>query len=251
MEILGIDIGGTGIKGAPVDIDQGTLAAPRVRIPTPDPSKPAAIAQVIAEIARHFNWSDPIGCGYPGIVRNGVVLSAANLHKDWINTEAQALISAATGCAVAVANDADAAGLAEVHFGAGRDQKGVVLVVTIGTGLGTALFVDGALVPNTEFGHIEIDCFDAESLASDAARQREQLSWKKWGKRFDRYLNKLEELLSPDLIILGGGASKKHNRFIHQLTVHTPVVPAELLNEAGIIGAALAARHLVIEGKST
>jgi len=165
MEILGIDIGGTGIKGAPVDIDQGMLAAPRERIPTPDPSKPPAVAQVITELARHFTWSNPIGCGFPGIVQNGVILSAANMHNDWVNTDAQALISAATGCAVTVTNDADAAGLAEVHFGAGRDQKGVVLVVTIGTGLGTALFVDGALVPNTEFGHIEIDSFDAESRA--------------------------------------------------------------------------------------
>jgi polyphosphate glucokinase len=250
MEILGIDIGGTGIKGAPVDIDQGVLAKPRVRIPTPDPSRPPAIAQVIAEIASHFGWKNPIGCGYPGIVRNGVIYSAANLHKDWVNTDAQALISAATGCAVVVTNDADAAGLAEVCFGAGREQKGVVLVVTIGTGLGTALFVDGALVPNTELGHIEIDCFDAESLASDAARQREKLSWKKWTRRFDRYLNKLEDLLSPNLIILGGGVSKKHERFIPQLTVRAPVVPAELLNEAGIIGAALAARKLAAEGNS-
>ena len=175
MEILGIDIGGTGIKGAPVEIDQGVLTAPRVRIPTPDPSKPPAIAQVIAEITSHFGWKNPVGCGYPGIVRDGVIYSAANLHKDWVSTDAQALISAATGCAVAVTNDADAAGLAEVHFGAGRDQKGVVLVVTIGTGLGTALFVDGVLVPNTEFGHIEIDCFDAESRASDADRKRRRV----------------------------------------------------------------------------
>jgi polyphosphate glucokinase len=247
MEILGIDIGGTGIKGAPVDIDQGALTAPRQRIPTPEPSKPAAVAQVIAEIARLFSWSSAVGCGFPGIVRDGVILSAANMHKDWIGIEAQAVLRDATGCQVVVTNDADAAGMAEMKFGAGRDRKGVVLVVTIGTGLGTALFVDGVLVPNTEFGHIEIDCFDAESRASDAARQRDKLSWKKWTRRFDRYLNKLEDLLTPNLIILGGGASKRHERFIPQLTVQTQVLPAELLNDAGIIGAALAASRLVDE----
>ncbi len=241
-EILGIDIGGTGIKGAPVDVENGSLLAPRFRLLTPSPSKPKPMAETVAEIARHFAWTGPIGCGFPALVQAGVVRSAANIHKKWIGVDAQALFADVTGCPVIVLNDADAAGLAEMTFGAGRGRNGVVMIITIGTGLGTALFLDGQLVPNTELGHIEIGGQDAELRASDAARQRDKLSWKRWAKRFNRYLNTLERLFSPDLFILGGGASKKHEKFIPLLSVRAEILPAQLLNEAGIIGAALAAR---------
>ncbi len=241
-EILGIDIGGTGIKGAPVDVENGSLLAPRFRLLTPSPSKPKPMAETVAEIARHFAWTGPIGCGFPALVQAGVVRSAANIHKKWIGVDAQALFADVTGCPVIVLNDADAAGLAEMTFGAGRGRNGVVMIITIGTGLGTALFLDGQLVPNTELGHIEIGGQDAELRASDAARQRDKLTWKRWAKRFNRYLNTLERLFSPDLFILGGGASKKHEKFIPLLSVRAEILPAQLLNEAGIIGAALAAR---------
>lgn len=242
MEILGIDIGGSGIKGAPVDTETGSLLASRHRVPTPEPSKPQAIAEVVAEIARQFNWHGPVGCGFPAVVRSGIVMTAANINKKWIGTDAAELFSRATDCLVYVLNDADAAGLAEMTFGAGRDQPGVVLIVTIGTGLGTALFTGGRLLPNTELGHIEIRGLDAEMRASDAARKRDDLSWDKWGERFDEYLNRLEKLLWPDLIILGGGVSKEFERFKPRLTVQAQVTPAQFLNEAGMVGAALAAQ---------
>ena len=242
MKTLGIDIGGSGIKGAPVNTKTGVLVAPRHRIPTPQPSKPKAVAKVVGEISRYFDWSGPIGAGFPAVIQHGVARTAANIHKGWINTDAASLFSESTGCKVTVVNDADAAGIAEMTFGAGRDRKGVVLLVTIGTGLGTSVFVNGELLPNTELGHIEIDCEDAELMASDAARKAHNLSWKQWAARFDNYLLRLEALFWPDLIILGGGISKKHHKFIPRLTVRAEVVPAEMLNEAGIIGAALAAR---------
>ena len=242
MEILGIDIGGSGIKGAPVDIKKGELLAPRYRIPTPQPSKPKSVAKVVGQISRNFDWKGPIGVGFPAVIQHGVARTAANVHKSWINTDAAALFGEATGCPVTVVNDADAAGIAEMTFGAGKGRDGVVLLVTIGTGLGTSVFVDGHLLPNTEFGHIEIDCEDAELMASDAARKEHGLSWKNWTARFDHYLLRLEALFWPDLIILGGGVSKKHSKFIPRLTVRAEVLPAETLNEAGIIGAALAAR---------
>ena len=242
MKVLGIDIGGSGIKGAPVDVKTGQLLAPRFRIPTPQPANPRPVAKTIAQITQHFEWSGPIGCGFPAVVQQGITRTAANIHPSWIGIDAAALFSKITGCPTQVLNDADAAGLAEMTFGAGRGQRGVVLLVTIGTGLGTSLFTDGVLLPNTELGHIEINCEDAESNASDAARQREHLSWRQWVKRFDEYLGTLEKLVWPDLIILGGGASKKHEKFISRLNVQAQVVPAQTLNEAGIIGAALAAR---------
>jgi polyphosphate glucokinase len=242
MEILGIDIGGTGIKGAPVDLTTGTLTAERYRLPTPKGAKPKAVAQVVARLASNFDWYGPIGCGFPAIIRKGVALSAANVHNKWVGTDAAALFSAATGCPVHVINDADAAGLAEMEFGAGKGQMGVVMMITIGTGLGTALFVDGRLVPNTELGHIEMDCDDAELLASDAARQRLDLSWAKWAGQFTLYLNRLEKLFSPDLFILGGGAVKKQDKWLPQLKLNTPVAIASAGNEAGIVGAALSAR---------
>lgn len=243
MEILGIDIGGSGIKGAPVNIETGDLVAERHRLATPEPSKPRAVAETVAEIVRHFDWHGPIGCGFPAVVRHGVTLTAANVSKKWIGTDAAALLSQATGCPTYVLNDADAAGWAEMTFGAGRGRQGVVLIITIGTGLGSAFFTDGRLLPNTELGHVELNGMDAETRASDAARKRDKLSWKKWGKRFNNYLNYLEQLFWPDLIILGGGVSKEYERFAPYLSVQAELTPAQLLNEAGIVGAALAAYH--------
>jgi polyphosphate glucokinase len=244
MQILGIDVGGTGIKGAPVDTETGTLLAPRHRIPTPVPAKPLTVAKVVAEIANHFDWHGPVGCGFPAAIRGGVVLTAANIHPKWVETNAEELFADHTGCPIRVINDADAAGLAEMTFGAGRGRKGTVLVITIGTGLGVAVFTDGHLLPNVEMGHIEIGGQDAELNASDAARKRDKLSWKKWAARFDRYLRTMEHLLWPELIILGGGVIKKADKFLPLLTVRAEVVRAQFLNEAGIVGAALAALTL-------
>jgi polyphosphate glucokinase len=239
MDVLGIDIGGSGIKGAPVNIETGLLLASRHRVPTPEPSKPDRVAEAVAQIAQHFDWHGPIGCGFPAVVRGGVTLTAANIHKKWVGTNAAALFAEVTGCPVRVVNDADAAGLAEMCFGAGRGRNGVVLLVTIGTGLGSALFTDGRLLPNAELGHVELDGEDAELRASDAARKRDKLSWKKWGERFNHYLQYLEKLFWPDLIILGGGSSKQFERFAKCLDLQAQVVPAQMLNDAGIVGAAL------------
>lgn len=248
MDILGIDIGGSGIKGATVNIETGEMLTPRQRIPTPQPPRPETIAEVVAQVTKLFSWNGPIGCGFPAVIRNGVAYTAANVSKKWIGTDAASLFSAATGCPVCVVNDADAAGLAEMTFGAGRGRMGVVLIVTVGTGLGTALFTDGHLVPNTELGHIELGGQEAEAYASDAARKREKLTWKKWGKRFNLYLNMLEKLLWPDLIILGGGTSKEFEAFRPEIHVQAEIVPAQMLNEAGIIGAALAAKSCTLSG---
>jgi polyphosphate glucokinase len=247
MEILGIDVGGSAIKGAPVDTQTGNMLAGRVRIPTPEILKPRGIADVVAQIAKTFNWSGPIGCGFPAAMRSGAVLTAANIHKKWIGVNADQLFSDVTGCPVVVLNDADAAGLAEMEFGAGRNERGTVVIVTIGTGLGTALFTNGQLFPNAELGHVELNGYDAETRASDAARRRDKLSWKQWAKRFDLYLNYLEGLFWPDLFILGGGISKESDKYIPLLTVQARVTPAQLLNEAGIIGAALGAKNVVQE----
>jgi len=241
MQILGIDIGGTGIKGAPVETETGTMLDERYRLLTPKGAKPASVAQVVNELALHFDWQGPIGCGFPAVIRNGVAESAANIDSKWIGTNVAELFSDITHCPVYVVNDADAAGLAEVTFGAGKDIRGVILMITIGTGLGSALFIDGKLVPNTELGHIEIDCDDAETVTSDVVRKQEDLSWKKWAKRLDKYLSTLESLFSPDLFILGGGAVKNQRDFFPLLTVRTRVIPAELGNDAGIVGAAMAA----------
>ncbi len=242
MQVLGIDIGGSGIKGAPVNIETGEMLTERFRIPTPQPAKPKPVAETVAEIAKHFEWTGAIGCGFPAVVQKGITRSAANVHKKWIGTNAAELFSEATGCPVRVLNDADAAGLAEMAFGAGKERQGVVLLITIGTGLGTSIFTDGVLLPNTEMGHIEIDCKDAELLASDAARERKDLSWKKWGKELNKYLTRMEALVWPDLIILGGGVSKKHEKFMPYLNVQAEIVIAETYNHAGIIGAALAGK---------
>jgi len=245
MKLLGIDVGGTGIKGALVETNTGELLTPRHRLLTPEGAKPKAVAGVVGEVVRHFKWKGPVGVGFPAVIKNGVAFSAANVSKKWIGTNAEELFAQATRGPVRVLNDADAAGLAEMKFGAGRRQKGTVLVITIGTGLGSALFSRGRLVPNTEFGHIEMNCGDAEKQASEAARMRDKLSWKEWSARFNEYLQTLEFLIHPDLIILGGGASKESEKFMDRLDLQAKILPATMLNEAGIVGAALAAEELV------
>ena len=242
MNILGIDIGGSGIKGAPVDISTGELLAERYRIKTPKGAKPEPVAKTVAKIASYFDWKGPIGIGFPAPIKGGVALTAANISKMWIGTNVDELFSKATGCPCTVLNDGDAAGLAEMKFGAGYGQPGTVIVLTLGTGIGTAIFHQGRLLPNTEFGHVEIKCEDAELRASDAARKREDLSWKKYAKRLNRYLAAMERLFWPNLFIIGGGISKDHEKYLPLLTIDTPVVPAQQFNNAGIVGAALAAR---------
>ncbi len=239
---LGIDIGGTGIKGAPVDIAHGRLLADRVHIPTPVPSRPEAVAEVVATISHHFGGGHHIGCTFPGVVMRGVVRTAANLDHGWIGVDAHALLGRATHRAVTVLNDADAAGLAEMAFGAGRQRAGVVLMVTLGTGIGSALFVDGVLVPNTEFGHLEIRGKDAERRASARAREVRRLSWRRWATYLDEYLGRVEALVNPDLVIVGGGISARADRFLPRLRTQGAVMPAQLQNEAGIVGAALHVR---------
>jgi polyphosphate glucokinase len=239
-QVFGIDIGGTGIKGAPVDVATGKLTAERKKLDTPHPAKPDAVAKVVAELVTSFAWTGPIGATFPGVVTSGTIRSAANLDPDWIGKNASELFGAATGQPVTVINDADAAGIAEMKFGAGVGQRGTVLLLTLGTGIGSALFIDGILVPNTEFGHIEIRGKDAEKRASEHAREEHDLSWGKWAGRVDEYLEHMERLLSPGLFIIGGGISKKSDKFLPLLTgLRSPVVPAGMLNDAGIVGAAM------------
>jgi polyphosphate glucokinase len=243
---LGIDVGGSGVKGAPVDLATGEFAAPRLRIDTPMPSTPKAVAKVVAAIAEHFagqTGDGPVGVTVPGIVANGVVRSAANIDDKWLGTDADALFSDAIGRPVHAVNDADAAGLAEVKYGAAKDRRGLVLVTTLGTGIGTALIYDGVLVPNSEFGHLEIDGHDAESRAAARVREESDLTWPQWGKRLTRYYEVLEFLLSPDLFVVGGGVSKRADKFLPHVKIRTPIVPAQLLNTAGIVGAAWLAAH--------
>ena len=247
MDILGLDIGGSGIKGAIVDAETGELLTKRLRVDTPEPSTPQAVAEAVTGIVQHFNWTGPMGCTFPAVIRNGVICSAANVDSSWIGTDAPALFERATGCPTSIINDADAAGIAEMVFGAGRDQPGVVLLLTLGTGIGSALFVDGHLAPNTEFGHIEIDGVNAESRAANSARKREDLNWKEWGARLNRYFQTVEFLLSPDLFIIGGGVSKRGNKYIKYIDVRAPIVVAQMRNHAGLIGGAMAA-HALIQG---
>lgn len=244
MEILGVDIGGSGIKGARVNIRKGMLSTERYRIPTPHPSTPEAVMDVVAQIAQHFEWKGPIGCTFPAIIKDGVAHSAANVDNSWVGVNGQTLLQEKTGCPALILNDADAAGLAEMQFGAGKGHKGVVIMLTFGTGIGSAIFVNGILVPNTEFGHMEMSGKDAEHRAASRVRKDENLSWKKWAKRVDEFLKRMEDLFSPDLFIVGGGVSKKHDKFFPYLDVEVEIVPAQLRNEAGIIGAALAAKSL-------
>ncbi|MBP2707001.1 ROK family protein [Microbispora sp. RL4-1S] len=238
MEALGIDIGGSGVKGATVNTETGDLTGERVRIPTPQPSTPETVAATVREIVEHFSWSGPVGVTFPGVVLDGVIRTAANVDRSWIGVKATDLF----GEGVAVLNDADAAGVAEVAFGAGRGRSGVVLVLTFGTGIGSALFLDGRLVPNTEFGHIEIRGKEAEHRASDRAREEHDLDWEEWAGRVEEYLVRMRDLLSPSLIVVGGGVSKKSEKFLPLIDLGgTPVVPAELRNLAGIVGAAMTA----------
>lgn len=240
MQILGIDIGGSAVKAAPVNIENGELLGDRIRTKTPQPHKPEEIAKILKKVAKHFKWTAPIGCGFPAVIQNNTARTASNIHKSWIGTNVVDLFSLSTKCPVQVINDADAAGLAEMKFGAGQNENGVVVLITVGTGLGSSLFTQGKLFPNTEFGHFILNGQVAEKYASDSARQRYSLSWKKWGVRFNEYLQHLEMLLSPDLFIIGGGGSKKYEKFSKYLNVRAKVVTAQLFNEAGIVGAALA-----------
>lgn len=249
MQVLGIDIGGSGIKGAPVDTATGEMLAERHRIATPDPSEPAAVGEVIARIAAFFNWNGPIGSTFPAVMKDGVAYTAANVDKSWIGTDVAELIRTHTGCPTFVLNDADAAGVAEMTFGAGRDQNGVVIMLTFGTGIGTAIFVNRQLLPNTELGHMELDGAEGEAFASDAARKRDGLKWAKWAARVNKYIQALDALFWPDLFIIGGGISNREHKWLPHLDTRACIVVAEMHNEAGLIGAALAA-GLMSEGKS-
>lgn len=244
MEILGIDVGGSGIKGAPVNIRTGNLTADRYRLKTPKGAEPEPVTVVVAEVVKHFEWKGPVGIGFPAPIKHGVAKMAANISPAWVGRNVDELFSQATGCPVLTLNDADAAGVAEMAFGAGKGQKGTVIMITLGTGIGTAIFYGGKLFPNAEFGHLEIKGEDAETRASAAARENEGLSWKKYAKRLNRYLVSMESLFWPDLFILGGGISKEHEKFLPLLKTEAPIVPAQFLNEAGIVGAALAAKNL-------
>jgi len=240
MDVFGIDVGGSGIKGAPVSLATGELLAKRVRVKTPQPSTPEAIVATSVEVVRQSGWDGPVGCGFPAVVKDGVVRTAANIDKAAIGFDLRRHLQEELGGPVGVINDADAAGLAEIRWGAGREQEGVVLMLTLGTGIGSSLFVGGRLVPNTEFGHIEVRGQDAEYHASDTARKRDDLSWKKYAGRLDEYLHRIEDLLWPDLIVIGGGISKKSEKYFPRLTIRTKIVTAEMHNDAGIAGAALA-----------
>ncbi|MEL6675658.1 MAG: ROK family protein [Bacteroidota bacterium] len=244
MKVLGIDVGGSGIKGNIVDLSTGELLDERHRIPTPQPATPKAVAKTVAQLAKHFNWKGPIGCGFPAAMQHGVAQTASNIDKKWIGVSAEKLFAHATGCPVTVINDADAAGLAEVAFGGGKGKKGLVLLLTLGTGIGSALILDGKLVPNTELGHLKFKGGIAEHYCADSIRKKEDLSWSKWGGRVDEYLHHLKRLFYPDAFIIGGGVSKKWDKFSEHLTVDVPLFPAELLNHAGIIGAAMGAKAL-------
>lgn len=243
MEILGIDIGGTGIKGAVVNVETGELVTERHRIPTPKGATPDAVARTIKELIDHFQWEGKVGCGFPAIVSEGKARSASNIDKSWIGIQVDQLFEKKTGLSFSIANDADAAGMAEIMFGEGKDTNGVVIIVTIGTGVGSGFFIDGKLVPNTELGLVPYKSYKRfEMFVADSARKRDQLSFSKWGKRLDKFLQFIERTFSPDLIILGGGASKKMEKFQGKITVQTKVVPAKFENNAGIVGAALLAK---------
>ncbi len=243
---LGLDIGGTGMKAAPVDLDAGDFAADRVRVETPQPATPTSVAATVAQIVAGFPSSRaPIGITMPGIVRRGVVRSAANIDASWIDCDADALFTEATGRDVHVVNDADAAGLAEATYGAAKGRSGLVIVTTLGTGIGSAFIHDGVLVPNSELGHLEIDGHVAEKRAANSAREEADLSWKEWAERLTAYYRHVERLFSPDLVVVGGGVSKKADKFLPLIEIDTEIVAAELLNRAGIVGAALEAHRQV------
>ncbi len=238
---FGIDIGGSGMKAAPVDLATGELVSERYRIDTPQPATPEAMAEVVVELVRHHAWTGSVGCAFPAVVRNGIVGSAANIDESWLRVDADRIFTEALGQQVHMINDADAAGLAEVRFGPEAARHGVVMMLTFGTGIGSGLFVDGTLVPNTELGHLELDGHDAERRAAASARKRDDLTWEEWGKRVHHYLEHVEALFSPDLFIIGGGASKRPERWLDQVDIATEIVVASMANNAGIVGAALIA----------
>lgn len=240
-ESFGIDVGGSGIKGATVESSTGAITDRREEFPTPRPATPEAVADVVADLVGRHAWTGPIGVTFPAIIKKGVALSAANVDKSWIGADAEAAFRARVPGPVLVVNDADAAGHAEMRLGAGRGERGVVLVVTFGTGIGTALFTDGHLVPNTELGHLELDGQDAEAAAAASVKDRLGLSWEDWTERVAHYLSYVERLLCPDLFVVGGGVSKVSDKWVPHLGLRTPVRPAQLHNDAGIVGAALLA----------
>jgi polyphosphate glucokinase len=245
--VLGIDIGGTGVKGAPVDLTTGTLVGERKKIKTPRPATPHAVADVVEQIASHFSddlGSGIIGIAIPAVCQYGVARSAANIDPSWVDTDVDALFTERLGRPVHVVNDADAAGVAEAKFGVAKDVPGLVILTTLGTGIGSAFLLDGKLMPNSELGHLEIDGEDAEHRAAQSAKQREQLSYPQWAQRLQRYYSHVERLFWPDLFVVGGGISKSADKFLPLLDLHTPIVPAKLLNSAGIVGAAWLAREL-------
>lgn len=244
MEILGIDVGGSGIKGAIVNSKTGKLTSDRYRIPTPNPATPEAVAETIQQLIDHFNWKGIVGCGFPTPLQHGKCLSGGNLHKLWKSVQVNELFKNKTGNDFSIVNDADAAGLAEINFGAGKGIKGVIILITLGTGIGSGVFLNGNLLPNTELGHVLYKNGEIfEKYAADSARKRDNLTRKEWGERLHEYFEHINLLLSPDLFIIGGGASKKLDKFSAQINIDCPIVAAQAENEAGIIGAALAAKY--------
>jgi polyphosphate glucokinase len=246
---FGVDIGGTGIKAGLVDTDTGTLTGERVRVPTPRGGEPEAVCALVRDLVTEAGWTGPVGVAFPAVVQHGVALTAANIDRRWIGTDVAAAITAVTGTPTTVLNDADAAGVAEIRHGAGAGVPGVVLLLTLGTGIGSALFTDGTLVPNTEFGHLEIDGHDAETRASEGARERHGLDWRTWAARLEHYLRRVDALVWPDLIVLGGGATKKSDKWLSHLEVRPRLAVAALRNDAGIVGAAMAAAEVSIESR--
>ncbi|MFE5619882.1 polyphosphate--glucose phosphotransferase [Streptomyces sp. NPDC056470] len=244
MNVFGVDIGGSGIKGAPVDLERGELAEPRHKVLTPHPATPDGVAGCVVEVVENFGWTGPVGVTFPGVVTGSTIRTAANVDKRWVGVDAGKLLSDRLGGQqVTVLNDADAAGVAEMTFGAGRGRTGTVILLTLGTGIGSALFVDGRLVPNTELGHLELKGHDAEKRASTKAKEDEDLSWEHWARRVQKYLAHVEMLFSPELFIIGGGVSRKADKFLPLIEdIRAEIVPAELQNNAGIVGAAMAAR---------
>ncbi|MEU4061525.1 polyphosphate--glucose phosphotransferase [Streptomyces wedmorensis] len=245
MNVFGVDIGGSGIKGAPVDLERGALAEERHKVLTPQPATPDGVAGCVAEVVAHFGWTGPVGVTFPGVVTGSTIRTAANVDKSWIGVDAGSLIGERLGgLPVTVLNDADAAGIAEMTFGAGRGRKGTVILLTLGTGIGSALFTDGRLVPNTELGHLELKGHDAETRASTKAKEDEDLTWEHWAtRRLRKYLAHVEMLFSPELFIIGGGVSRKADKFLPLIEgIRAEIVPAELRNNAGIVGAAMATR---------
>ncbi|WP_127358435.1 polyphosphate--glucose phosphotransferase [Actinacidiphila soli] len=242
MKVFGVDIGGSGIKGAPVDLEVGDLTDERYKVLTPHPATPEAVVDCVGQVVEHFGWSGPIGATFPGVVTAGTTRTAANVDQRWIGLEAQRLLSDRVGAPVTLLNDADAAGIAEMAFGAGRDRKGTVVMLTLGTGIGSAVFVDGRLLPNTELGHLELHGHDAEKKASTKAKEDEDLTWEHWAHRVQKYLTHVEMLFSPELFVIGGGVSRKASKFLPLIEgVRAEIVPAALQNNAGIVGAAMAA----------